>query len=226
MGFTIDQVVPWGRNLAEYQRMFTLTPEDLDRKTLGCGDGPASVNAELSSLSKNYTSLDPIYQFSAQQIQERIEATATIIEDQLTENKADYNWDYYQSPQQLVQVRLKAMNRFLLDFELPKHSKRYIAAALPDLPFDNHSFDLVLCSHLLFTYSDQLDEKFHQQSALEMCRVGTEVRIFPLLESNGKTSRHVDSVVDYLQQHDVKAEVLSVDYEFQKGGNQMLKLTP
>lgn len=83
MGFTINQVVPWGRNLEEYQRMFALTSEDLNKRIISCGDGPASVNAELFLMDKKYTSLDPIYQFSVQQIKERIGATAIIIEEQL-----------------------------------------------------------------------------------------------------------------------------------------------
>lgn len=224
MGFQIDQVVPWGRNLEEYRRMFTLTAEDLDKKILSCGDGPSSVNSKLFSLGKNYTSLDPIYQFSAQQIRNRIEATTEVIEKQLVENQTDYIWDYYQSPKNLVQVRLKAMNHFLQDFEQHKNSKRYVTGLLPDIPFENCSFDLVLCSHLLFTYSEQLDEEFHQKSALEMCRVGKEVRIFPVLENNSKISRHLDRVIQYLQKRNVKTEILSVDYEFQKGGSQMLKL--
>ncbi|WKN41190.1 methyltransferase domain-containing protein [Tunicatimonas pelagia] len=225
MGFTIDQVVPWGRNLEEYQRMFALLPESLDKKILGCGDGPASVNAELFSIDKDYTSLDPIYQFSAQQIRERIEATATVIKEQLTKNQADYIWDYYQSPKQLVKTRLAAMELFLQDFEQKNNTNRYVIGTLPSLPFEDDSFDLVICSHFLFAYSEQLDEEFHQKAILEMCRVGRELRIFPLLEISGKASRHLNSVVNYLENQGIHTEILTVDYEFQKGGNQMLKLT-
>ena len=42
MPFSIDRVVPWGRNSAEYQAMFRLGEPDLGRRILGCGDGPAS----------------------------------------------------------------------------------------------------------------------------------------------------------------------------------------
>ncbi|MEO0333821.1 MAG: methyltransferase domain-containing protein [Bacteroidota bacterium] len=225
MGFTIDQVVPWGRNLEEYQRMFALISEDLNKRILSCEDGPASVNAELFSMDKNYISLDPIYQFSAQQIRERIETTAVVIEEQLTKNQADYSWDYYKSPEQLVRVRLAAMELFLQDFEQHRSTNRYVTGTLPILPFEDHSFDLVLCSHFLFAYSEQLDEVFHYKATLEMCRVGKEVRIFPLLEISGKASRHLNSVIHYLENQGVHAEILAVDYEFQKSGNQTLKLT-
>ena len=46
--FSLEKVVPWGRSFAEYIRMFSLTEEDLEKRILGCGDGPASFNAELT----------------------------------------------------------------------------------------------------------------------------------------------------------------------------------
>ena len=41
---------------------------------------------------------------------------------------------------------------------------RYVEAELPTLPFADRSFDLALCSHLLFLYSVQLGEEFHRDS--------------------------------------------------------------
>ena len=38
---------PWGRNLAEYSAMFKLSSTELEASILGCGDGPASFNAEM-----------------------------------------------------------------------------------------------------------------------------------------------------------------------------------
>lgn len=224
MGFTLDQVVPWGRNLEEYQRMFSLIEEDLCLNVLGCADGPASVNAELHRQGRNYVSLDPIYQFSAQQIKERIDATAPIIAKQLEENQADYRWDYYQSPPHLVQIRRAAMDDFLADFAQHHTTERYVNGALPTLPFADDQFDLVLCSYCLFTYSEQLDETFHQQAVLEMVRVGQEVRIFPLLEIDGQPPRYLDSVLRVLEERDIPLKITPVDYEFQQGGNRLLTI--
>lgn len=219
MGFTIDQVVPWGRNLEEYQRMFSLTEHDLQHKILSCADGPASANAELHQQGKDYVSLDPIYQFSVQQIKERIEATTPVIVEQLEKNRADYYWDYYESPQRLVRIRRAAMDTFVADFAQHQSTERYVNGALPHLPFADHRFDLVLCSHCLFTYAEQLNEAFHRQAVSEMCRVGGEVRIFPLLEANGQPARHLDSVLELLEEKDIPAKITTVDYEFQRGGN-------
>ena len=48
MAFTLDNVVPWGRSMHEYKAMFVLYSQDLDSSILGCADGPASFNAEMS----------------------------------------------------------------------------------------------------------------------------------------------------------------------------------
>lgn len=49
MPFSIDRVIPWGRTLAEYRAMFDLSESDLCGRILGCGDGPASFNAEMTA---------------------------------------------------------------------------------------------------------------------------------------------------------------------------------
>ncbi len=52
------------------------------------------------------------------------------------------------------------MNEFLSDFKQHHATERYVTGALPDLPFADHAFALVLCSHCLFSYAAQLDEEF------------------------------------------------------------------
>ena len=83
---------------------------------------------------------------------------------------------------------------------------------------------MVLCSHCLFSYSEQLDESFHQRAIREMSRVGEDIRILPLLETNGRVSRHLTRVLNQLKEEGFQYEIITVDYEFQKGGNQMLKV--
>lgn len=68
MAFTLDQVVPWGRSYDEYVAMFALDDADLQRRILGCGDGPASFNAVLSRRGGNVVSVDPLYQYSGGEI--------------------------------------------------------------------------------------------------------------------------------------------------------------
>jgi hypothetical protein len=57
----LSEIVPWGRSLAEYQLMFSLTDADLSRKILGCGDGP--VIQEFSGAGYNVQVLPVEYEF-------------------------------------------------------------------------------------------------------------------------------------------------------------------
>ena len=53
--------------------MFALDDGDLRKTILGCGDGPASFNAELTALGGRVLSIDPVYAFTASQIRKRID---------------------------------------------------------------------------------------------------------------------------------------------------------
>jgi len=187
--FTLDQVVPWGRSFDEYRRMFALTDDDLDLKIVGCGDGPASFNAEATRLGSAVISCDPIYRYDVDQLRERIASTYDEILEQTRRNAGEFVWSTMHSVQELGQVRMAAMNEFLHDYAAGLTEGRYIDGELPNLPFADSSFDLALCSHLLFLYTKQLGEAFHRSAIREMCRVATEVRIFPLL-ALGQRRRH------------------------------------
>ncbi|MGA9638946.1 hypothetical protein, partial [Flavobacterium sp.] len=71
MAFELKNVVPWGRNLSEYKNMFNLSESDLNRRIISFGDGPASFNFEMDSEGKKCISIDPIYQFTTQELKER-----------------------------------------------------------------------------------------------------------------------------------------------------------
>jgi hypothetical protein len=224
MAFQLTDVVPWGRTFAEYAAMFALDDMDRSRSILGCGDGPASFNAEALQRNVKVVSADPLYQFSVPQIRKRIADTAPVIATQIKENAQDFVWDHFKSVTELVAARMKAMQVFLADFEAGLQQGRYVPAELPDLPFFDGTFDLALCSHFLFLYSEQRDAHFHIQALRELCRVAQEVRIFPLLELNGARSRHLSEVISALETGGCIVTIEPVNYEFQKGGNQMLRL--
>ena len=224
MAIVLKQVVPWGRSADEYCHMFALNEADLSHQILGAGDGPASFNAELSAMGCNVVSIDPIYGFTSQEIAQRVEET---YQDMIAQVKVDcdgFVWNRFANPDDLGKARLKAMELFLADFECGKQQGRYIIGGLPKLPFADQHFDLALCSHLLFLYSEQLSLDFHLQAVQELCRVGKEVRIFPLLDLARNTSIHVEPVRSHMTALGYKVEIEYVDYEFQRGGNQMMKI--
>jgi len=204
--------------------MFSLKDADLDKRILGCGDGPASFNAGMYRQGKKVVSVDPLYQFSAEQIRRRVQDAYRTVMEQLVANQAAYTWTTIRSPEELGQIRMKSMEAFLRDFERGKSEGRYLPVELPELPFADGEFDLALCSHLLFTYSGQLSLDFHCRAVLEMYRVAKEVRIFPLIDQGGQSSPHVEPVCQLIEEHGARWAVESVDYRVQRGGNQMLRV--
>jgi hypothetical protein len=221
----LEKVVPWGRTLEEYKSMFSLSETDLNAKILGCGDGPASFNTEMTELGHSVISIDPVYQFSAEQIEQRVRATYEPIISQVKQNPNNYIWRNFQDADELGKSRLKAMKRFLLDYEPGKVSGRYLYQSLPTLEFVDDQFDLCLCSHLLFLYSEQLSLDFHIASIHELLRIAPEVRIFPLLKLDGDQSSYLELVLEDLSDKGCSAKVQPVAYEIQKGGNQMLRIS-
>lgn len=221
----LSEVVPWGRSRREYEAMFALAPCDVPKRLLGCGDGPASFNAEWTAAGGSVISIDPIYEFDGPSIARRFEESAPTIIFQASANAGSYVWRFHASPAELLESRRQSLQKFLADYDAGCQAGRYLNAALPALSFAARSFDLALCSHLLFLYSDLLDESFHVASVLELCRVAAEVRIFPLLTLQGQPSPHLTATLRAITGAGWNSEILLVPYEFQRGGNQMLKLT-
>ncbi|MEH2425845.1 MAG: SAM-dependent methyltransferase [Nostoc sp.] len=224
MSFKLKNIIPWGRSMEEYVKMFDLTPEELRLTILDCAGGPASFNAEMTAQGYKVICCDPIYQFTANEIDNRIQDTYQIVIDGVKAIQEYYVWQNIQSPEQMGEIRMAAMRKFLADLPLGINENRYLTDELPVLPFETHQFDLALCSHFLFTYSDQLSEEFHLASVLEMCRVAKEVRIFPLLKISGEPSPHLKPIMSELQQRHYSVEIKQVPYEFQKNSNQILRI--
>jgi ubiquinone/menaquinone biosynthesis C-methylase UbiE len=224
-GFQLDSVVPWGRSLRDYKGMFGLNPLDLQQQILDCAGGPASFNAELTRQGGQVISCDPLYQYSARQIATRIDVTYHQVVAGVAADPDRFVWQEFSTPEEMGQARLKAMRQFLTDLPWGLAGGRYQVATLPKLPFANHAFDLALCGHFLFCYSNLLSLEFHQAAIAEMCRVAREVRIFPVVEQfSGKISSWLEPVIGQLQAEGYLVSLQTVDYEFQKGGNQMLKI--
>ena len=170
------------------------------------------------------TSFDPIYELAKSDIQDRIAATYDELMEQTRRNAEEFVWDSIPSVDELGQIRLGAMQDFLEDYEQGCVEGRYVNAALPELPFADGAFDLALCSHFLFLYSSQLGREFHHSALQEMCRVATEVRTFPLLALGGTRSSFVDHCADDLRRSGFDVTIEDVPYEFQRGGNQMMRI--
>ena len=89
MAFALKDIVVWGRSFAEYVQMFSLT-EDLRRQILGCSDGPASFNSSLTRMGDHVLSVDPVYEFSGEEIRNRIEETCDSVMEQTRINRDEF----------------------------------------------------------------------------------------------------------------------------------------
>jgi len=222
--FTLDSVVPWGRSFEEYERMFALSAADLRQRIVGCADGPAAFNAVATRRGAEVVSVDPVYRWSAREIASRIAVTRETVLEQVRSNASNFRWERIPSVEALGDERRTAMDLFLADYESGRARGRYVDAALPDLPFSDESFDLALCSHFLFLYSDLHDLAFHESALIELCRLAPEVRVFPLLGLSGEPSPFVDPVTMFCRDRGWSVSFERVPYEFQRGAHTMMRI--
>lgn len=220
----LKEVVPFGRSLDEYSKMFDLSSADLQQRIIGIGDGPASFNAEGTIEGSNITSVDPIYQFDGAEIKQRFDAVVDNIINQVIATPDNWIWNYHKNPQELKARRIKTLEIFLQDYNLGKNTDRYLAQELPNLDFPDRSFDLALCSHFLFLYSAHYEQNFHFAAIKEMLRISKEIRIFPLLTLMQETSPYLDFIVDEFSNLGYFVAIKQVPYELQPGGNKMLMI--
>lgn len=221
----IGPVLVSSRSMAEYRAMFTLSDGDLHRRALDCPGGTASFVAEVCAADGDATACDPIY---GQCTTDELAATSQRETDRgnryCRAHPDEYVWTFFSDPDDHASSRSAAGSRFAADHRA--HPERYVSGALPHLPFGDREFDLVLSSHLLFSYADRLDLTFHHHTVRELIRVTREeVRIFPLVAMGITDYPHLDALQRLLTEDGIFTTVVGVDYEFQRGGNRMLICT-
>ena len=197
MPYIMKNVVPWGRTLDEYRKMFLLSDTELKGQIAGFGDGVASFNAECGTLGGHVTSFDPVYRFPCDRLEKVLdEAKRRLIEKTAIDRKKD--WAIIsRDVNELEKRHLTAIEIFMDDFENGKKEGRYIDYELPfRIPFPDDTFDLGLSSHFLLLYTKP-GYNFHFQALAEMLRICQEVRIFPLIDLHGKKTRLARKVMEH-----------------------------
>jgi len=140
-----------------------------------------------------------LYRYTKVQIAQRIKDTQNEVLDQTRKNKLEFVWATIPSVEELDRLRMSAVQEFLGDYEEGLREGRYVPESLPSLSFVNKQFQLALCSHFLFLYSEHVDLDFHINSVREMCRVAYEVRIFPLLKLGSEHSQYVEPIIKNIE---------------------------
>lgn len=194
---TLERIVFFGRTGHEALEMLGLAAESLrGRSVLDCPGGPGSLVAHLAPIAARAVAVDPLYALGP----EATEATARAdIEEGLRLVR--------DNPETFPEIDLAAFSRARLDAltaflaDRTRAPERYVAAALPDLPFADRSFDVVVSGNLLFVYSDAedggflaeggLDRDFHAASIAELARVAAdEVRVYPTATVGVRRTAH------------------------------------
>ncbi|MDO9044062.1 MAG: methyltransferase domain-containing protein [Methanobacteriaceae archaeon] len=222
--FKIEGPIFIGRSWAEYLKMFDLDLEKLNKKKiLDCAAGASSFTDFLSKKGIGVSAVDLLYDKDPEFLKRRCQEHLQALVESLGKMEDEFVWSFFKNLDDLKTHRMQSCQDFNRDYELNRE-KKYIKADLTQLPFEDNSFDMVLCAHLLFIYDHRLDWNFHLSSAEEMIRVSSnEVRIYPLVKNKGKKSIFVDKLIKNLPE-ELETEIVEVDYQFRRGGNEMLRI--
>ncbi len=223
----IDRIAFFGRTYAEYLSMFDLNEQLLKQGSiLDCPAGASSFAAEAHQKGFNVTARDILYNRRTEELIEKCKKDIQHVFEKFDEAEHLYVWDYYRNKDEVIALRRKALKLFAEDFSAGFNDKRYVDAELPHLPFADKSFSLVLSGNFLFLYGDRLDLEFHKACIKELIRVCSgEVRIFPLVGLDAKSYPYLNDILSFLDSGGIKVEIVKVPFEFQKGANQMMKIS-
>jgi SAM-dependent methyltransferase len=173
------------RSFREYEAMFLLEETDLTAgSVLDVAGGASSFTAHLQGMGVHAVAADPFYSGLTEQVIADAEKEIEMSSAKLADRATHYDWSFYGTPEKHRRLREQSLALFAEDFRREDALTRYVAAALPSLPFSDDTFSLILCSHFLFLYADAFDEQFHMDAIDELLRVlkpGGQLRIYPLV---------------------------------------------
>lgn len=220
----LERIVFIGRTFEEYLDMFSLSKEDLEgKKILDCPAGACSFTAIGNQSGLDVTACDIAYYHQGEDLKNKGLQDVEHAMEHMEKAKSNYVWNYFEDIEDLRNHRLSALKDCANDMR--ENEERYVPVTLPSLPFKDGEFDVLLSAHFLFMYSDRLDYQFHIATINELLRVTKEeIRIFPLIDLEGKRYEHLDKLISYLADNGCTVEEVQVPYEFQAKANSMLKI--
>jgi len=220
----LERIIFIGRTYEEYLMMFALSEEELiGKKLLDCPAGACSFPAVGNLSGLDITACDIAYYHSVEDLRNKGLQDIEHAMEHMEKVKSNYKWEYFKDIEGLKNHRFRALQDCTNDMRTS--SERYIPVTLPFLPFENGEFDIILSAHFLFMYGDRLDFRFHIETLKELLRISKEeIRIFPLVDLEGKRYKHLDKILRYLVDSGCKVEEIKVPYEFQINANSMLKI--
>lgn len=203
-------------------KMFNLTVEEIKGKSiLDCPGGACSFSSHARELGADPMAADIAYEHEIGQLEVKGLQDIEHTMKQMEQVQDKYRWDDFGSIHGLEEERRRAITDCVADMR--RFPDRYVASVLPDLPFADEQFDMILSAHFLFTYADRLDAEFHLQTILELLRVTKrELRIFPTVDLSGNRYEHMDELKAILEERGYITTEEKTSYEFQRGAHTML----
>lgn len=229
--FNFDRVAIYGRNLDEYVKMFNLDLKALrGKQVLDCCSGPAAFACQAKSYGIDVIAVDPIYELAVETIRGRVDNDVK----EILKKHADNPNMVYEEKTPTV-IRREAMEVFLNDFAKEKGRGRYVVGKLPNLPFDDNSFDMCLCANFLMLYSDiasggimkhvEFDYDFHCRAIDELLRITREeVRIYPLHGPQVEEHAYLAPLVERYSEKGFQVAVVPVKQRDIINANHMLSI--
>jgi SAM-dependent methyltransferase len=191
----------FGRALEEYAQFFSLDPAaDLrGRAVLDVAAGPSSFTAEACALGCDAVAVDPLYGRSADALATYVAIDYREVFARLRARPSLARFRAFASVNEAEARRRAAAARFLHDYAERFVLGRYAGAELPELPFADGAFDLVLCAHFLFQHEARFDFAFHVAACRELARVSRgEARVHPVSGPGGKTYPKLGDLLEEL----------------------------
>lgn len=194
------------RPLAAYRDMFLLTDDDLRAgPILDCPGGASPFGALVRALGGEAVGVDPVYG-QTDGLVDRVAADIARVTEWQRAHPAGFNWSYLGSPEELARTWTSALEVFAADFT--PDGSRYVAAALPHLPFPDGRFALTLSGFLLFVYPELFGHDELVAALRELARVTRgEVRVYPLTSTAGEPYAELPALRMALAAHGVDTEI-------------------
>ncbi|TVY00451.1 class I SAM-dependent methyltransferase [Cohnella terricola] len=191
------------RSFDEYRAMFRLEDEILRRgPVLDVAGGASSFTAQLDAMGIPAVAVDPFYDGLSEQVIADGYKEIEVSSAKIAAMANSYDWSFYGSPENHRRIRESSMDLFAEHFRNETTRSRYYAASLPNLPFEDDTFQLAVCSHFLFLYSDAFDKRFHAAAIAELLRVlrpGGELRIYPLITLKWEEPSFLNELLEELK---------------------------
>lgn len=219
-------VLVTSRPLDEYCTSFGLTRAGLAAlpgPLLDCPGGAAGLAAEARELGCRVIAVDPVYalpppELAARALAARASmAVAMAAHPQLYPAARPRRSDCLDRPDRLDRyLRSWDRARRLFAADAAAHPQRYLAAALPRLPFADGAFALTLSGYLIFAYPELFGPERQLAALTELVRVTAadgEVRVQPLNDGRGRRCGHLDRLRYALGERRIASEVRRVPRE-------------